>query len=83
MIEYNTFSGCSSLEEIILPSSLTQIKKNAFLGCSSLTQITIPYSVNLIKSDAFSGCSSLANVSFETPSMCVETHDILKKYVIY
>ena len=61
------FYGCSSLESIILPNSITTIEDDAFCGCSSLTSITIPSSVTLIESNAFQNCSSLANAYFEDP----------------
>ncbi len=31
------FDGCSSLENILIPSSVTSIGDSAFIGCSSLT----------------------------------------------
>lgn len=36
-----TFSGCSSLTEISIPSSVTSIGGSAFSGCSSLTNVII------------------------------------------
>ena len=56
------FFGCSSLTEIVIPSSVTSIGAAAFYGCSSLTEIVIPNSVTQIGYDAFSHCSSLKNI---------------------
>ena len=39
------FSFCSSLSEIVIPSSVTSIGNYAFSGCSSLKYISIPKSV--------------------------------------
>lgn len=64
----HSFIGCSSLQQISIPSSLNKIENNAFQDCSSLKQVTIPSSVISIGDLAFCGCSSLTNVSFEAPS---------------
>ena len=39
------FSGCNSLSEIVIPSSVTSIGDGAFSRCSSLKYISIPKSV--------------------------------------
>ena len=56
------FDGCSSLESIVIPTSVTSIGDIAFGGCSSLASIGIPSSVTSIGSSAFSDCSSLASI---------------------
>ena len=33
----DAFEGCSSLESMTIPSSVTEIRGGAFLGCGSLT----------------------------------------------
>lgn len=62
---WNTFYGCSSLQSIQLPESLTTINGSAFNGCSSLTEITIPAGVTRIKGGAFKNCSSLQYIRIE------------------
>ena len=37
------FSGCTSLESITIPNSVTEIGGSAFAGCTSLASITIPF----------------------------------------
>ena len=62
------FSGCSLLENIMIPDSVTEIGENAFYGCSGLTSITIPDGVTSIGEDAFYGCSGLTSVTLGTNS---------------
>ena len=57
------FSFCSSLSEIVIPSSVTSIGDHAFSGCDSLSEIVIPSGVTSIGNYAFSGCSSLKYIS--------------------
>lgn len=52
------FSGCGSLEEVLMPKA-TQICGTAFQGCSSLTNVEVAASVTTIGKLAFNGCSSL------------------------
>ena len=56
------FSFCSSLSEIVIPSSVTSIGDSAFYGCRSLSEIVIPSSVTSIGDWAFSGCDSLSEI---------------------
>ena len=59
---WNTFYGCSSLQSIQLPESLTTIGGSAFNGCSSLQSIQLPGSLTTIGNTAFNGCSSLQSI---------------------
>ena len=56
------FEYCSSLQQIIIPDSVTSIGKWAFEGCSSLQQIIISDSVASIGDYAFTGCKSLRQI---------------------
>lgn len=56
----------SYIEEIELPSTITEIGSYAFYQCSSLKSIVIPDGVTVIGERAFRYCSSLA--SFNIPS---------------
>ena len=72
---WNTFYGCSSLQSIQLPGSLTTINSSAFNGCTSLVVITLPASLTNIYRQAFSGCSSLQYIRIEatTPPTLAST----------
>lgn len=54
-----SFEGCTALENIILPGTLTEIPENEFKGCTSLGEINIPDNVTTIGKNAFEGCTSL------------------------
>ena len=56
------FSDCSSLSNIVIPDSVTDIGDYVFFHCRSLSNIVIPDSVTDIGEGAFSGCSSLSNI---------------------
>ena len=56
------FLYCSSLSEIVIPSSVTSIGDSAFSSCDSLSEIVIPSSVTSIGDSAFYGCYSLSEI---------------------
>ena len=58
----SAFSFCSSLSEIVIPSSVASIGDSAFSWCSSLSEIVIPSSVTSIGDSAFSRCDSLLEI---------------------
>ena len=58
----SAFWYCSSLSEIVIPSSVTSIGDSAFYGCNSLSEIVIPSSVTSIGDSAFYGCNSLSGI---------------------
>ena len=52
----------SSITDLVIPSSVTEIGLGAFYGCNKLTSVEIPSSVNSIKAYTFSGCTSLTSI---------------------
>ena len=58
----SAFWYCSSLSEIVIPSSVTSIGDSTFYGCNSLSEIVIPSSVTSIGDSAFYGCNSLSEI---------------------
>ncbi|MBQ3589722.1 MAG: leucine-rich repeat domain-containing protein, partial [Clostridia bacterium] len=56
---YNAFRDCTSLEEVIIPNTLTSMGDTNFLGCTSLKYVKIPNSVTSIGYGAFLGCTAL------------------------
>ena len=58
----SAFSGCTELNSITIPNSVTSIGFSAFEDCSSLISITIPDSVISINGSTFEDCSSLTSI---------------------
>ena len=58
-----SFSDCTSLISITIPSSVTKIGEYAFYNCTSLTSVTVPGSVTEIGNGTFYGCTSLTSVT--------------------
>lgn len=58
---YNAFTGCSKLQELVLPSA-TEVGSSS---CASLTQLTTVNAPQLtsINDDAFMNCTALTNVT--------------------
>ena len=62
---FNTaFRNCTSLTNIIFPTTVTTIGSNAFQNCTSLAAITIPSLVTSIGVGAFSSCTNLTSITF-------------------
>ena len=59
----NTFKGCSNLELVELPSTLTSIPQNLFSGLTKLNRVVIPEGVESVGASAFSGCTSLTEIA--------------------
>lgn len=59
----SVFQGCTELDTVILPNTLTKIGNAAFDGCTKLSEIIIPDLVTTIESSAFFNCSKLALAS--------------------
>ena len=58
-IAYRAFYNCSSLENIVIPSSVICIDSNAFEGCYTLVNIIIPKNVQVMNFYTFYGCTNL------------------------
>ncbi len=58
------FQGCTKLESVSLPESLTCISSYLFANCESLKVITLPNNLKTINNNAFGGCINLESVTF-------------------
>ncbi len=59
----SAFSGCYSLESVIIPNSVTVIGDNAFDFCKSLNSVNFPNSLKTIGGRSFA-CTNLSNLDF-------------------
>ena len=59
-----TFSGCSALEQIVIPSQIKKIGYGAFSNCTSLKADKVTMSENLqsMAGSVFSGCTSFTEL---------------------
>lgn len=57
-IEENCFLS-AGLNRVVLPETLTQLRKLAFNSCSKLKEIGVPKSITVLEDSVFYGCSSL------------------------
>lgn len=54
--------GGTSIEQVILPATVTEIRGDAFKGCRRLREINIPNAVHIIGDYAFHRCHSLKKI---------------------
>ncbi len=59
-----TFDGCTSLESVTLPSTVTTIGERTFKDCTALKEYIVPTGVTSIASSAFENCSGLTYIQF-------------------
>lgn len=76
-IKPGVFSGCLSLESIVIPLSIEYIEDFAFRGCDELKTITFSNESNLkgIGYCAFKKCSKLVNIDFRNCSNLQEIEE--------
>lgn len=62
-IDNSAFSGCTELDNFIIPKMVTTIGSSAFENCINLSSIDIPDAVTSIGYEAFYNCSKLKSVT--------------------
>jgi|GEM_PF-4013941 len=58
----NAFNGNTTVQEVILPSSVKAISASAFASCSALTTVILPAGLEFIGTLAFVHCTSLTEL---------------------
>lgn len=71
------FRGCSALESVVLPESVTVIGDYAFYLCTSLSDMTMLGGITDIGAYAFRGCGALESI------VLPETTETLGEYAFY
>ncbi|MBQ7760946.1 MAG: leucine-rich repeat domain-containing protein [Clostridia bacterium] len=64
-----SFSNCTGLVEIELPSSITKIGNSAFFNCTGLTEITLPENITEIGQQAFYNCYMLSVINYNVSEL--------------
>lgn len=57
------FYNCYSLENVNIPSTVSEVKSGTFRGCSSLRTVSLPKEISVIESNAFRACSTLERIT--------------------
>lgn len=60
------FSGCSSLEDIEFPNSVTSMSGSILRDCTSLRKLVVPSSVTSVSTYAFSGNTAMQEYHFKS-----------------
>lgn len=58
----SVFNGCTSLESVTIPESITELGYSAFQGCTNLKTVNMP-GVKVIHAACFYGCTALATIN--------------------
>ena len=69
------FSGCSNIEVVNLPESVTGIMSNAFYGCKSLKSIRIPSNLSL-ENISLASCTSLTEITVSNNNRYYHQHQL-------
>ena len=67
------FQGCSNVEEIRIPDSVTELQTQAFYGCSNLRRIELSKSLVTIHPYAFYNCHQAKFYACSSSTTCVVT----------
>lgn len=62
IISDSAFGNCYSLEEILIPNTVTSMGRYAFNYCYSLKSIVLPYNMTTFSSNMFVQCCLLKNI---------------------
>lgn len=62
-IQSKSFYNKTTLQEVVIPNSVSSIQPMAFYGCTSLTSINLPDNITYIGYNAFQKCQSLTSIN--------------------
>jgi hypothetical protein len=75
-----SFTDCTGLTALNLPSTLSTISPGAFYNCSGLTNVVIPSSVTQIMATAFKDCTKLKSFDMRNVTgACTISNEFLNK----
>ena len=71
-IDGRAFTLCSSLKTVLLPSTISSIRKSAFDRCTALESINLNNVINILEY-AFNGCSALKDIKLSDRIGTIDT----------
>ena len=71
---YGAFEGCTSLESIVIPNSVTFMGREVFYGCSNLKSVVLSDNLEAIKLYAFLNCENLQGVTLGSKTTSIENY---------
>ncbi len=67
-----TFSACSDIESVSIPTTIISIGESSFAYCTGLKDITIPHGVVSVGQYAFHECTGLTNITIPKSVTSIE-----------
>ena len=64
-LDEECFQNNTTIERVVLPSTLTEIPKEAFKGCTNLKEIVVPSQTIVLHDNSFEGCVKLEKIEFK------------------
>lgn len=80
-IDADTFYGCSSLEEIVLPEGITKLGNGMFGGCEKLTEVSLPSTLTVIPKYLFTNSKNIKSVTLHNTLTKIEISAFNNAYV--
>ena len=71
-LDDDAFNGCTLLEELRLPKTMTRIGSRALKDCAKLKQLTMPAGMASYGEEAFSGCKLLEEITLPSELKTIE-----------
>lgn len=59
---HHLYINGTEMTNLVIPNSITEIKRHTFTGCTNLTSVTIPNTVTAMHYGAFTDCTGLTHV---------------------
>lgn len=74
VIKFGAFEGNATLQEIVIPDSVTVIEGAAFRNCTALQKVVLPANLKEINESVFEGCTSLSEIVLPDTVTLIKRH---------
>jgi len=75
-VDEYSFTSCTRLRKVILPSSVESIEEGAFINCVNLVLITVGSSLTYIKTNAFVNCPNVSLLFTSVASVIAQSNTL-------